>query len=115
MSDSGIGEGHHHHQRKPWSQWSGGAKAGLVIGLAIGIPALLALCGGVTMWLWNALMPGIFKLPEIGFWQAIGLLLLSQIFFKGGHIGRAGKGQWKKRQVWKHMQDADAPEPNAGR
>ena len=44
------------------------------------------------MWLWNALMPAIFKLPEIGFWQAIGLLVLAQILFKGGHAGRAGRG-----------------------
>ena len=38
--------------------------------------ALFALiCGGLTMLLWNWLMPGIFALPEITFWQAVGLLV----------------------------------------
>jgi hypothetical protein len=34
------------------------------------------------MLLWNWLMPNIFGLPEITFWQAIGLNLLSTILFK---------------------------------
>jgi len=39
-----------------------------------------------VMWLWNWLMPTIFSLGVIGFWQAAGLLLLSKIFFGcGGH------------------------------
>jgi len=36
-----------------------------------------------TLLLWNWLMPYIFGLPEIGFGQAAGLLLLSGIVF--GH------------------------------
>lgn len=40
----------------------------------------------VVMWLWNWLMPNIFSLGIIGFWQAAGLLLLSKILFGcGGH------------------------------
>jgi len=35
-----------------------------------------------TMWLWNWLMPTIFGLVKIGFWQALGLNLLAGIFFK---------------------------------
>jgi hypothetical protein len=57
------------------------------------------------MWLWNALMPAIFKLPVLGFWQAVGLLVLAQIFFKGGYARGAGRRSWKKRQVWKHMRE----------
>jgi hypothetical protein len=34
------------------------------------------------MWLWNWLMPTMFGLPEITFWQAVGLNLLSTILFK---------------------------------
>ncbi len=97
-----------HGNRKPWSQWSVGAKVGIVIGIAIGAPALFTLFGAVTMWLWNALMPAIFNLPVIGFWQTIGLLVLSQIFFKGGHAGRAARGRWKKRQVWKRMREEES-------
>ena len=34
-----------------------------------------------VMLLWNSLMPTIFGLTKIGFWQAFGLLLLSTILF----------------------------------
>lgn len=34
------------------------------------------------MLLWNWLMPTIFGLCKIGFWQSIGLLILSNIIFK---------------------------------
>ena len=40
--------------------------------------------GAVTMLLWNALMPVIFHLPEITFWQAVGLLILARLFFGTG-------------------------------
>lgn len=36
-----------------------------------------------VMWLWNWLTPTLFKLPEIGFFQAIGLILLCNILFRG--------------------------------
>jgi hypothetical protein len=77
----------------------------MVVGIVVLVPGLFTLCGAVTMWLWNALMPAIFKLPAIGFWQAIGILILSQLIFKGGHASRAGRNHWKKRQVWKHMRE----------
>jgi hypothetical protein len=34
-----------------------------------------------TMLLWNWLMPTIFKLPEITFWQALGLIALAGCIF----------------------------------
>lgn len=34
------------------------------------------------MFLWNWLMPDIFGLKEISFWQALGLSFLSTILFK---------------------------------
>jgi hypothetical protein len=107
MSDSKSGCRH----SRPWSDWSVGAKIGTVVGIVIAVPGLLALCGAVTMWLWNGLMPGIFKLPVIGFWQAVGLLVLSHILLKGGSGPGAGRNHWKKRQVWKHMrEDEEAPD-----
>ncbi|GEM_PF-1213566 len=38
--------------------------------------------GFVVMWLWNWLMPDIFGLNKISFWQAWGLVVLSHILFK---------------------------------
>lgn len=43
---------------------------------------IVVLVGFPLMILWNWLMPVIFGLPEIGFWQAIGLNLLSVILIK---------------------------------
>lgn len=53
---------------------------GLVVLAFLAVWALLI--GLPTMWLWNWLMPVIFGLPAIGFWQAVGLVFLSGIFFK---------------------------------
>jgi len=49
----------------------------------IGLLMLTAiLIGGPLMLLWNWLMPTLFNLPEITFWQACGLNLLSTMIFK---------------------------------
>jgi hypothetical protein len=56
-----------------------------VIGLltVIGFLAITALILGLPlMLLWNWLMPNLFGLIEITFWQAVGLNLLSSILFK---------------------------------
>lgn len=51
----------------------------------IAIFLLIALIFGFpTMWLWNSLMPDIFGLPRINFLQAVGLIILSQVFFNSG-------------------------------
>jgi hypothetical protein len=49
----------------------------------IGLVAIvIVLLGYPLMLLWNWLIPNIFGLPEITFWQAIGLNFLSTILFK---------------------------------
>ena len=51
--------------------------------LVIGILMLaVILFGAPLMVLWNWIMPTIFGLPEIGFWQACGLQLLATILIK---------------------------------
>jgi len=50
---------------------------------AILVLALAAvILGFPLMWLWNWLMPNIFGLPFITFWQALGLNALSAILIK---------------------------------
>jgi hypothetical protein len=49
--------------------------------------AAIALFSAVVMLLWNALIPGIFGLTVITFWQAAGLLVLVRILV-GGFGGR---------------------------
>lgn len=48
--------------------------------LIIAVAALIL--GFPLMWLWNWLMPTIFNLPTITFWQALGLNVLTTILFK---------------------------------
>jgi Ca2+/H+ antiporter, TMEM165/GDT1 family len=59
----------------------------------------------VIMSLWNWLMPALFGLHRIGFWQALGLLLLSKILFGGFRGGRGPHMHWKARmaQRWEKM------------
>lgn len=53
----------------------------------IGLLCIVAvLLGYPLMLLWNWLMPVIFNLPEISFWQAIGLNILSSTLFKSTNI-----------------------------
>jgi len=56
-----------------------------------------------VMSLWNWLMPPLFGWTTIGFWQALGLLVLSRILF-GGWRGRGGM-HWRGRMAerWAQM------------
>ena len=59
--------------------------------LPIGIAAVVlvaTIAGYVVAWLWNWLMPQLFGLPAVTFWQALGLLALCRILFGG--TGRGG-------------------------
>ena len=66
-----------------------GSKVGKIIGwvfVGIGIAAALGLVLGLGLqWLWNQLMPEIFGLPPISYWQAVGLFVLAHLLFKGHH------------------------------
>jgi len=69
-----------------------------------------------VMTLWNWLIPAIFNLGTITFWQALGIMLLSRILFGtwGGKRGRHGHGghPWKHRMKghWKNMSDEEREE-----
>src|SRR5262245_15174371 len=51
--------------------------------------------GEVVKLLWNWLLPPLFGLPRIAFWQALGLLALSRILFGG--CGWRGRGSVRSR------------------
>jgi hypothetical protein len=82
-----------------WTERSVAAKVGIVAAGVVLVPSMLALIGAVTMWLWNALLPGIFGLPRIGFFQAVGILILSQILFKGGSARHMGRSHMRKARL----------------
>jgi hypothetical protein len=58
----------------------------LMIGALFGITA-------VVMLLWNAILPALLGVKLIGYWQAMGLLILSRILF-----GSFGSGSGHKRR-----------------
>lgn len=51
----------------------------IAFAVVIGLAFLMVL---PTMWLWNWLMPDIFGLQEITFWQALGINFLTGILFR---------------------------------
>ncbi len=64
----------------------------------IAAAALFALLFGIgVMYLWNWLMPEIFGLGRIAFWQAFGLILLARLLVGGWHHGRGHNHRWRKR------------------
>ena len=48
--------------------------------------AMLLALSCAAMFLWNAILPGTLHLPEINYWQALGLLVLSKILFGRLHF-----------------------------
>lgn len=67
-----------------------------------------AVLGLVVQTLWNGLMPVLFGLHTLTFWQALGLLLLSKILFGGFHRGGGGRGRrWKQEMnaKWEGMSE----------
>ncbi len=64
-----------------------------------------AVASFVVMSLWNVLMPGIFAVRAISFWQALGLLVLSKILFGGFRPYVRGGPHWRRRMMerWEQM------------
>ena len=94
--------------RRNW--WWHGAKIAVFGGVA------LALLGAVVMFLWNELLPGLFGWPVLGFWQALGLLLLSRLLLGGWRGGGARHGHWRgrMRERWEQMSDEERATFRAG-
>jgi hypothetical protein len=87
-------------------------------GIKIG---MFAVAGSVVLGLalkglWNWLMPGIFHLGTITFWQALGLLILSKILFGGFHRHAGGRRGWKRHREerWAGMTAAERERFQAG-
>lgn len=59
-----------------------------VVALIVVTAVLSALFALPVMWLWNGLMPLIFKLPVISYLQAWGLMILSGFLFKSSASNR---------------------------
>jgi Ca2+/H+ antiporter, TMEM165/GDT1 family len=90
------------------AHWSGRIVK-LAIYLILFLFIAIAGFGQAVHHLWNWLMPSLFGLPAITFWQAVGLLALSWLLFGGwrgvGRHGLGNRGQWRNRmqERWEQM------------
>ena len=75
-----------------------------------GVILFVALIGWIVMQLWNWLLPTLFGWHPIGFWQALGLLLLCRILL-GGFGGHGhGHGRSRMQQRWAERWERMSPE-----
>jgi len=88
------------------------------IKIALFVAVATVVFGFLVRELWNGLMPHLFGLRTITFWQALGLFLLSKILFGGFHKGHGGgRGRrWKEdmRQRWEGMSAEEREKFRAG-
>ena len=103
--------------RKRWWWIAPFAIIGLVLFVWIG--------GQVVMLLWNWLLPPLFGWKTLGFWQALGLLVLCRVLFGGlgGHgprprpywSGRCKKMTPEEREKFRQkMREWSGAEPSPG-
>ncbi len=82
--------------------------------------------GQAVLQLWNHLMPQIFGLPALTFWQAVGLMALAWILFGSWRGTRYLGGAWsqrlgpradrmtpEQRELFRKAMGASAPTPEA--
>lgn len=75
-----------------------------VLKFALFAALFVTVFGFVVMRLWNWLTPALFGWHPIGFWQAVGILVLSKILF-GGFRGPGRQMHWRHRmrERWEQM------------
>jgi hypothetical protein len=83
--------------RRKWILIAPLAIAALVVFITVG--------GEVVKLLWNWLLPPLFNWPQIGFWQALGLLALCRILFGGVGHRFAPRSHLRRRMAerWERM------------
>ena len=85
-----------------------------IIPLAIvGMVVFVTIGGEVVRLLWNWLAPALFRLPQITFWQALGLLALCRILFGGVGLG-GGSGRSGRRRRMAERCEHMTPEEREG-
>lgn len=88
----------HEHRRRGFC----GHRMGKPILLCV---ALFVALGLIVMTLWNAVLPGLLGVKEIGFWQSLGMLALCRILFGGLGFrpGMFGKARRRMHERWMQM------------
>ena len=97
-----------------WEERRIGMKVFLGILMGIGGVGLAFLFGWIVMLLWNWLMPEIFGLKAISYWQGWGLLILSSLLFKGFPSGKDDGGKRGDRRRKRELRGLMEEEPVSG-
>ncbi len=85
--------------------------AGFAVLAVVGTAVFALAFGWLVMLLWNWLMPAVFGLGTLSYWQSFGLVILAKLIFGGlggwgrhqGHGHRPGRGPWDEH--WKGGRD----------
>ena len=75
---------------------------GRLMMIAIVVLIVVAGFGQAVLQLWNLLMPDIFGLHPITFWQAVGLMALSWLLFGGLGMFRGPALYGRRRHTLQH-------------
>ena len=75
------------------------------------VAAVATIFGWVVMTAWNAVIPAVFNLPQLAFWQAVGLLVLGRVLVGRFHHGHGG---CKSRRFGRHFHRPEADTPPEG-
>ena len=86
---------------------SPGVIAAMIIFGGAAIVGLAILFGFIIMWLWNGLLPELFGLPVITYWQGVGLFILAKILFGGMGCGGSSSSSKSCEDGKKKKKDND--------
>jgi len=60
---------------------------GVTVVITVFTAGMSLLLGFPTKWMWNWVMPYVFHLPPIDFWQGFALNYLGNVLFKSSYSG----------------------------
>ncbi len=77
--------------------------AGFAVLGVVGAAVFALAFGWLVMILWNWVMPSVFHLGEITYWEGFGLVILGKLIFGGMGFrgGPHGRGPWKGGPPWR--------------
>ena len=82
--------------------------------ITVGFLLLAVVLGFWIQFLWNSTIAAIFELPDISYWQAVGLFVLAKFLFGMFPSHRHGRYRHRKNHSWKggvdSEEDADSEE-----
>ena len=106
----------HDHSYNPG--WNVARIVGLTVAGIVGAVIIAFLFGYFVMLLWNWLLPPLFHVGTINYWQAFGLVILAKILFGGfgpGHHHDHGRHDWKREaRHWERWGGPCGPQDRKG-